>query len=210
VIVLGWFVLWNLSRVHALRAGRSAGDDPGPCCRGVSPALAAIARPIYALVGNPFSQPAAALFALRHGVDLHRWDLVVGAHALNPGLDPLGDGSYVKEETVWRFADRFVIRGLGPAGVDGKIAFRPLTAPRAEAFVMILLPDRLRARLPVSGAGPVVIRWNGDEVARGPATAAWQEISFEVDPEVVTNVLEIEGTPGLRVGGLRLGYLRLR
>jgi hypothetical protein len=212
VLVLGWFVAWNLDRVHHLRAGRSAGDPAGPCCPGVSPALAAIAKPVYRLAGNPFSQPAAALFALRHGVDRHRWDVVVGNHAMNPGLDPLGDGSYARERTVWnlaaRHAEKYLIAGFGPPEVDGKQPFRRTTAARARAFVMILLPDRLAARLPVAGEGEVVVRWNGREVARTGATAAWQEIGFEVGPSVVTNVLEIEAPPGLRVGGVALSYAR--
>lgn len=207
ILVLGWFVVWNLDRVQRLRAGRSAGDEPGPSYRNVSPPLAAIARPIYDAIGNPFSQPAAALFALRHGVDGHRWDNLVGVHAMNPGLDPLADGSYVDEQTTWGLSNNVVIEGFGPGERDGKQPFRRTTAPRARAFVMILLPDALRGRLPISGDGPVILRWNGEEVARAAAAADWQEVSFEMVPRVVTNVLEIEATPGLRVGGLRLSYL---
>lgn len=203
VVVLGWFVAWNLQQVWPLRGGKPAQFSAGPaCCRQVKWPQRAIARPIYDAVGNPFAWPASAIFSLRYGLPLQRWDLVHGEYPWLPPIDytPASlRGSSVQWNLGSSNSQPYLVGGFGKSQSGPGRPVRWTTARRAEVIVPNLLPDPLKVSLwlqpnlaPGVVGKPVVIRWNGDVVARatlgpGPTTLTWN-----IRGDVGDNLLAIE------------------
>jgi len=230
--VLGYLLAWNLAWVSRLAAAAPAGRDDIPTCCDVPRPLARVARPIYDLVGNPFELPASALFAVRHGVDLRRWDQTVGAYPLVPPFLGFSDGSYRRAVGTWDVVARarFVLGGFGPTGQGAGRRWRWTTAPRAEVLLPLLVPERHRVTIPMAANAapgetvPVEVWWNGRRVAHVALGAAWTDVVFDTDAGLgegtVTITSEIRpprltGTPalpaptvpvGVAVGTWSLGF----
>lgn len=232
VLMLGWFVAWNLGWVTNFKRGRAPERRAGPiCCRGVPGPMAAVAQPIYRAIGNPFALPASAMLWLRHGLHPQRWDHVVGDYPWVPATD-YTRASIAGKGASWDLggngAGPYVIRGLGPPQSGPGRAIRWTTAPVAEILVPNLLPTPQRLSLWVApnapaGGAPVdlVVRWNGDVVARASLTAvpATHAIEWNIEGDVGLNVLRVEAslqppvgvagqwTPGAPAG-IAIGALR--
>jgi hypothetical protein len=185
IAVLGYFLVWNMNWVGQLRHAKSAGRGPAPlCCGDVPGPLAWLARPIHRAIGNPFAFPASALYSWKHDVDLARWDKIVGDYPLQP--PPLGynDGSYRKVTTNWWPSDDFLIEGWAKGQAAGGKKWRWTTQRSARFLIPILLPEPHQITAPVAAnVGPgqtaeVVVRVDGDEVARAQVGPAWTTITF--------------------------------
>ncbi len=214
IAVLGWFVVWNVSQVGILRRGKAAGHRTGPsCCRRASQPMRAVAEPIYRVVGNPFSFPANALFALRHGVDLLRWDRIVGTYVNVPPWDKYNDGRYKKKFSKWNIAsgglDSAILSGFGGPQMDGKEAYRWTVEASARALVPILLPEAHRFRIRVSSGGAqrkeASFLVNGVVYATKEVTRRWTKVEFDVPEDgliVGENTIEIRSEIGAASQGL--------
>ena len=225
--VLGYFVAWNLAWVGRLANGAPAGRDNRPSCCGDVPApLSWIAKPIYRAVGNPFEFPANVWFAVRHDVDLRRWDAAVGNYALVPGVLGYVDGSYRKAAATWNAIDpRYLLDGFGELQRQGVRTWRWTTEPRARLLVPLLLPEPHRITMPIAAnAAPnepsyVQVACNGTIVARALVGAGWRTIAFDTDGSVGENVIEIVAdtrpfrgslpAPGPGVFGVAIGPIRV-
>lgn len=193
----GWFVAWNVARVMPLRGGRPANFGAGPaCCRQVGPPLSTVAQPVYDAVGNPFALPASALFALRHGVPLARWDAVQGDYPWVPAIDYTREG-LAGQVARWPLGgprtDKHALRGLAKGSKAHGL--RWTTAPRAEILVPNLLPEPLELALRLVPNGAVrplvVVRWNGREVAR-QELASERVVRWQIRGDVGDNLLVVE------------------
>jgi hypothetical protein len=199
VAVLGYLVAWNLVWVSALSHARQAGrDNRATCCDDVPAPLSWIARPVYAVVGNPFEFPANAWFALEHGVDLRRWDEAVGNYALVPGVLGYSDGSYRKATATWNAIDeRYLLDGFGPLQRAGPRSWRWTTATSATLIVPLLMPEPHRITMPIAAnAGPgeslfVQVTCNGTLVAQALVRAEWTAITFDTDGSLGENEITI-------------------
>jgi hypothetical protein len=205
VIVLGWFVAWNLGWVTHYKRGRAPERRAGRiCCRDVPAPLAALARPVYRAVGNPFALPASAVMRLRYGLPLTRWDEVVGEY---PWMPPMHytRAAIVGQGASWDLGGTgvtpFVLTGLGPPGPGPGRAIRWTTARTAEVLVPNLLPSPQRLSLwvapntPADGAPvDVTIRWNGAVVARASlaAVSPTRTVEWDIRGDVGLNVLSVE------------------
>ncbi len=202
IVVLGYLVAWNLAWVSRLAHARPAGrDNVATCCTDMPAPLSWVARPIYAAIGNPFELPASAWFAVRHDVELQRWDTAVGNYALVPGVLGYNDGSYRKVSATWNALDaRYLLEGWGPLQRDRGRSWRWTTADRASLLLPLLMPEPHRITLPIignAGAGAqiqVEIACNGSVVAQGSVGASWTTISFDTDGRIGENEITITAT----------------
>jgi hypothetical protein len=206
IIVLGYFVTWNLSWVGQLRHGASAGrNNTTSCCDDVPKSLKSIAAPIYRVLGNPFALPASAWFAWQHGVELKRWDRIVGNYPLVPGVLGYQDGSYRNAVATWNLTDDggtpYLLGGYGPPQTGEGKRWRWTVEPRASALLPILMPEPHRITIPLFANAsrdqqlPVVIRANGNVVADVKLGPGWTPVTFDTDGSVGENVIDIECTP---------------
>ncbi len=228
LVLVAPFLAWNLRKASQHTSGRAAHSEHSPsCCDNVPDALRGPARWIYARIGNPFQFPASALFALRHDVDVRRWDQLVGRYALVPPWNALEDAQLPRHQGTLAIgssaADPNVAEGLSaPVLIDGRPA-RWTTAPRARLLVPNNMPygQRLSLSLAPGHAREVTLRWNGDVVARAPLEG-WTEVVFDLPAiELHTNELWIEADLGLAAPpqqgaapaqpvGVAVGELRIR
>lgn len=200
VVGLGWFVWWNLTAVWPLHGGRPAMFVAGPCCPRVSGPLRDVGVAVYRRVGNPFAFPANALFALRHGVGLDRWDRVVGDYPWVPPLD-YTPASLRGQSERWRIGsgrkDPYMVRGFGP-GLSVRGGVRWTVAREATALVPNLIPEPLEVALWVKPNLPrgvmtktVRVRWNGRVVAEKAVTGE-TELTWRIRGDVGLSRLEVE------------------
>ena len=215
VLGLGWFVAWNIQQVWPLRGGKPAQYVAGPgCCQQVKSVQRAIAQPIYDAIGNPFSLPASAVFALRHDVSLQRWDLVHGEYPWVPVIT-YTRASIRGHAAQWNLggprAEPYLLGGFGPSRMGPGRAIRWTTARRAEALVPNLLPDRMTVSVwvrpnlaPGVVVKPIVVRWNGDVVAQATLEAGPTVLRWSIAGDVGDNVIAIEAPldPATDVEGL--------
>ena len=140
VVVFGGLVAVNLSRVWHLRAGAPAPSELAPTCCGGMPGFVAA---LYDHVGNPFELPASALFAIRHGVSLRRWDRIVGDYPLTPPFGAYRDDTLHGSGPRGCRADEFLVGDWSPThGGD-----RPhRTTTHGRVLVPILIPQPTNAR----------------------------------------------------------------
>ena len=221
VLVLAWFMAWNLAHVQRLRAGKAPSSHPRKmCCKKVPGPMRTLSQPIYDRIGNPFALPASALFAWQHDVPLKRWDTAVGDYADRPGFDQYTSGAYRKRRFKWNLPGvhfgRYLIGGFGPRQIlppqfGKQKPFRWTTGPRARMIVPLFMPEAHRFSVRVSpnlgpGEAPVRVRVRfndtvylerelGGAAGRPPG---WTELAFEVPAsgiEVGTNELAIEVEP---------------
>jgi hypothetical protein len=209
VVVLGWFVAWNIAQVQPHRRGKAAGRGVGPsCCKRVPKPLAKVAKPIYDVVGNPFTFPANAMFALKYGTDLKRWDNAVGDYVFVPPWYEYNDGRYKKRMGKWNIPSpsmtRYVISGLGPPQKYNKMkrGYRWTTSKRAEVLVPILLPEAHRFKMRTAtnsakGDPPQTVSWYVNGVKRHTQELApgWHDVQFNVPLSginVGNNVVAVE------------------
>jgi hypothetical protein len=219
-VILGYFVAWNLAWVGRLTSGAPAGRDNRPtCCNDVPAPLSWIAKPVYRVVGNPFELPASAWFAIRHGVELQRWDAAVGNYALVPGVLGYEDGSYRRVSATWNAIDeRYVVDGFGPLQRAGGRSWRWTTGDSATLLVPLLMPEPHRITMPIAAnaaAGEplyVQINCNGKLVATAFVRAGWSSITFDTDGSVGETAIEIvaavrpyRGSVAAAPGGVAVG-----
>ena len=168
---------------------------------------------VYRTIGNPFEFPANAIYAIRHGVDLDRWDVIVGDYPLVPALDSLLDARLWQQRGVWRIGspgiEPYLVRGFGPSEKAARVQ-RTTTAAAATVLVPNLLPygQRMTLWLGPGGAQHATVRWNG-EVVGETALAAWTPVTFDL-PRIAlhTNELTIESEAGgVAVGDLEVALL---
>lgn len=208
ILILGWFVLWNLIEVQKLRRGRAANSAPHPMCCGQVPGfMRAIAKPIYETVGNPFALPASGIFALRYDQHPKTWDLVAGNYADFPDLGDMNDGTFWRRIHKWNlpgvnFAP-YLTGGFGPHQRHGTY-FRWTVADRAGALVPLYLGVPHRFTVPVfanAGQGQTVrvkVRFNGAIQIDRELGPGWHQLDFDVAPPILhtgMNELEIEAEP---------------
>lgn len=203
VLVLGSMVAWNIWRIRDLRAGKGAPSEVEPTCCDKTPEWAR--GPItwvYRWIGNPFEWPASALFAMRHGVEIQRWDRAVGNYPLMPAWESMLSDAMYSERGAWRIgyplSEPYLVgHWSGPHTGEGK-AMRWTVSKAVTAIVPNLMPyaQRFTLSLAPGGTRDVVVRWDGDVVARTTLRDGWQDIVFEVaDLAVGEHELTIEATP---------------
>lgn len=201
-LVLGSFVAWNLAKAIALRSGKPAPNELSPsCCDNLPRPLRGMASLVYGTIGNPFQFPANAVFALRHGVDIRRYDQVVGNYPFVPPWNALSDAEMPRHKGTLRIGsggnDPLIVAGFSRAATADR-PFRWTTEPTATVLVPNLLPygQRLWLWLAPGGATHVVIKWNGNEVAAQDLPAGWTRVSFDLPHMGLhTNELAIEASP---------------
>ena len=198
IAVLGCFVAWNLNRVSKLDRGKGApAEHILSCCNRMPLALRGTARWIYDRVGNPFQFPANAIFALRHDVPLKRWDEIVGNYALIPSLGDARDNKIAGIRGEWPIASDatgpYLVHGWSPAHSEAARKFRFTVAGAATMLVPNLMPDLQRVTVWIAAdhSKEVVVKWNGDVVARRTVEAAWMPIEFTIEGDLHANELTV-------------------
>lgn len=216
VIVLLWFVVWNLCYAAPTR-GRLRAAPAEICCDELPDVMQKIAEPVYEKYGNPFAFPANALFARRWDVEMTRWDQLVN----NIYADKLSFDDYRLNRGRdtwhhWNLAGAgvmqpYLLRGYGPhqpyraTGAKKVSYLRWLIADSGEALVPLFLggPHELEVAVYpnlAEGDPPVLIRiaFNGTVYYEGLLARGWTTASFTVPDEAIErgmNLLEIRGPP---------------
>ena len=211
VVLFAPLIATNLMHVGRLASGRPAESElDDDCCRNVPPPLERPARRIYLAIGNPFAFPANAIFALRHGVPIHRWDQTIGSYPIAPGLAEVRGNNLYRLRGVWRVGSAgswpFLVDGWSISLAGGR-PLRYTLARSATVLVPNLMPygQRVSVWLAPGGANRVRLRWNGERVAETELPGGWTRVSFDLpDIELHTNELTIEAelapmplTPGM-------------
>lgn len=202
VLALAPFVAWNLARAIALRGGKPAPSALSPsCCDNIPPPLRGVMSAVYQTIGNPFQFPANAIFAAEHGVDLQRWDQVVGNYPFVPRWNALTEEERPRHRGVLRIAspqsEPLIVSGFSQP-VTAARAFRWTTQTQATVLVPNLLPSgqRLSLWLAPGFATRVTVMWNGSSVATADLEG-WTRVSFDLpDIGVHTNELTITASLG--------------
>lgn len=202
--ILAPFVAWNLWRVSDYQRGRAAPAELEPTCCAKLPAhFASPLRWIYNRIGNPFQFPANAIFALRHGVEIQRWDNAVGYYALVPPAHTLLDDRMYAERGGWRIgypkAEPYLMGGWSGPRTFGETWFRWTTARDARALVPNLMPYPQRMLLEVAPgfAREVTIRWDGKLVMKVHLEDGFNTLTFDIyDMSVGEHELAIESDIG--------------
>ncbi len=201
--ILGPMIAWNIWRIRYLAGGKGAPAELEPtCCAKLPKRFAAPLRWVYHKVGNPFEFPANAWFALKHGVEIQRWDIAVGYYALMPSAQSLRSDSMYDERGSWRIgypkAEPYLIGHWSGPKPFGDRWFRWNVSQRVTALVPNLMPypQRFTLQLAPGGARDVTVLWDGEVVAKGTLVDDWQNIVFDVyDLGVGEHELTIDATP---------------
>ena len=106
-------------------------------------------------VGNPFELPASAVFAIEHGVGLARFDHVLDAYPLVPGVLGYLDGSYRRATAQLGHRRRWwravAARRVRPAAARSDHALAVDRPPsRADLLVPLLMPEPHRITMPIA------------------------------------------------------------
>ena len=207
ILVLGWFLAWNLTQHHRLRAGKAAnGALQKMCCKRVPRALATVAEPIYERIGNPFAMPASLLMWWRYGVPLQRWDEIAGHYPDHPDLRLYNQDKHWTRQRGWNFPAAYVTGGLGPPQRYARRVFRWTTAPSAGLLVPLFVANEARTfslEVLPNGAGDgnparVEVLLNGVSYVDKELEPGWSRVEFTVPPEGLErglNLLEARSTP---------------
>ncbi len=204
IAILGGLVTWNVLKVRKYRSGRAAPAELAPAQPPDS------LRWLYDRVGDPFEFPANAIYALRHGVSLKRWDETVGNYPLVPALDSLLSDKLWQQQGGWAIGsggETYLVGGFGPVVHDGQV-HRLTVAPDATVLVPNLMPygQKLTLWLGPGTAHHATVAWNGKIVADVELTA-WTPVSFDLpDIALHTNELSI-AQAGVAVGDLQVQFL---
>ncbi len=203
VAILGPLLAWNYHAVRKLKAGKAASAERVlPCCNFAPDGTHPFFASIYASIGDPFAFPANAIFAIRHGVPLQRWDAAVGDYPLVPPLDTLLDDRIWKQRGHAGLAAPYVVAGFGPS-LPAVHPFRWTTAATATLLVPNLMPygQRVTLWLAPGGATHATVSWNGDIVAAVDLGPGWTAVGFDLpDIALHTNELTVEALPALATG----------
>ncbi len=199
---LGSCVTWNLARVGELRAGKAASSELVPtCCGRIARWLRPAIEAVYDRIGNPFELPASALYALRHGVELQRWDHAVGRYPLVPAFGDVRGDRLAGVRGKWSFGSAaikpFLLDGWSTA-VTADRTFRYTLAPVATAVIPNLMPNDQRWTLWLAAAGShdVTISYDDETVAHAALGTGWTAVQFDLRaPAVGDHELSIEATP---------------
>jgi len=171
VLVLGSMIAWNVWRLHDLRGGKGAPSDPAPTCCDKTPTWARGPLAwVYYRIGNPFEFPANALFAMKHGVEIQRWDRAVGNYPLMPSWQSMLTDEMFDERGAWRIGyprsePDLVGHWSGTQTGEGQ-AMRWTGPPTVEAHDPNLKPYRQRSQTAL-GPGRTPSGHTGG--SRGPA-----------------------------------------
>lgn len=199
VVVIAPFVAWNLDRVFLLGGGKAAPDGLAPTCCDRAPRWT---RPtlswFYDRIGNPFELPASAIFALRHDVEIQRWDRAVGNYAVMPNFEQLSTKKLANVGGRWRIgypgSEPYLIgRFTGPR--DGDRWFRWTLDEKVRVLVPNIVPNdqHVTIHLAPAGARRVKLSWNDQVVFDGELKDGWNEIGFTLfSPAVGEHELAIE------------------
>jgi Dolichyl-phosphate-mannose-protein mannosyltransferase len=199
VLVLLPFVAWNLDRVFVFKKGRPAPDGLSPTCCSRMPDWAEPSLQwVYNRVGNPFQFPASAWFALRHDVEIQRWDRSVGNYAVMPNFEQLSTGKLVGVGGRWRAgypgSEPYLVgRFSGPR--ENERWFRWTLDRRVRVIVPNIVPNdqHVAVVLAPAGARHVKLSWNDQVVFDGDLHDGWNTIGFTLyQPEVGEHELAIE------------------
>lgn len=203
MLVLVPFIAVNISRTIALRGGKPAPSALSPsCCDHIARPLRGLVSTVYQHIGNPFQFPANAIFAWLHGVDLRRWDHVVGNYPFVPPWNALTEADRPRHRGVLPLgsaeSEPLLVSGFSrPVTADR--AFRWTTQARATVLVANLLPygQRLSLWLAPGFASRVELMWNGASVATADLNG-WTKVSFDLpDIDLHTNELTIAANVGM-------------
>ena len=209
VVPLGLALSWNLGRVASLRGGKAPGNiRETSCCERFVPAFRPIAQWVYDRIGDPFELPASAIFAIRHGVSLRRWDELSGDYPLEPEFRQIHDDRLVHAkgeiQVGWPEAARYLVGGWTAPHHAGRPS-RATTAPGATVLVPNLVPCDQQITAVLSAPGQqVTLRWDGDAVATATLGASWTPVRFVVHAmSVGTHELAID-PPGIAAATIQL------
>ncbi|HTL34716.1 MAG TPA: hypothetical protein VL326_16425 [Kofleriaceae bacterium] len=202
IVILLPFVRWNLDRVSDLEAGKAATAELEPTCCAKIPwkhARGPITW-VYSWIGNPFEFPANAYFALKHDVEIQRWDVAVGYYALVPPAATLVDDRMYFEHGGWRIgypkAEPYLIGGWSGPHFGGDKSFRWTTDKVVRVIVPNLMPypQRLRLWLAAGAGHHAIVRWDDRVVARPDLSEpGWHPVQFDLrDMPVGEHELSIE------------------
>ncbi len=201
IVILLPFIAWNLWRVSDYQHGKAAPADLEPtCCEKLPARFATPLRWIYNRIGNPFEFPANLIFALRHDVEIQRWDNAVGNYALMPPAHTLLDDSMYAERGGWRIgypkAEPYLVGGWSDAQQQGDTWYRWTTARNAVVLVPNLMPypQRMLLTLAPGYSQDVTIRWDGKRVmATRLERLGFTTLTFDIyDMPVGEHELQIE------------------
>jgi hypothetical protein len=199
LLVILPFVVWNLDRLFLFGKGRAAPDGLAPTCcdrgpRWMQPTLHAI----YDRIGNPFEFPANAIFAMRHGVEIQRWDRAVGNYAVVPNFDQLSSNNLVNVSGRWKVgspgSEPYLI-GRFTGARDGDRWFRWTLDKRVRMLVPNLVPNDQHVTVWIAPAGAkrAKLAWNDTVVFDGELKPGWNQIGFTLEaPFVGEHELSIE------------------
>jgi len=198
--VLLFFVGVNLQIFREFRKGKLDGSGQVPTRETYRIALAGFLRDVGETIGNPLSWPSNWIFALRHGVDVQRYDLVHGFHFLDDnhvGANPHDPKLDDKLDLTRTWPERFLVRGWSQVSKLEGIKVRPANAPVAR----LLLPLNVHKGIGLSfrmkpGADNtrLEILFNGEPVLDKTLTGGWQSVSARVEPRLIrrgTNLVEL-------------------
>lgn len=202
VVLIGPFVAWNLDRVFFFGHGKAAPEGLVPCCETAARWLRRPLHAVYDVVGDPFQFPANAIFAMRHGVEIQRWDRAVGNYPITPGFDLLSQNKLAGASGRWRVgapgSEPYLIGAwTGPRESDRW--FRWTLAREVRVLVPNLLPNDQHVEVAIAPAGAkhVKVRWNDDVIFDGELRDGWNAIGATIlRPAVGENELSIESELG--------------
>jgi hypothetical protein len=221
VLVLAPFIAWNLDRVFHLGAGKAAPEGMQPCCDRAPPWIRGALTNAFNTVGNPFEFPANAIFALRHGVGIQRWDAAVGNYPVMPNFDQLSQRKLAGVSGRWRVGfpdnEQYLI-GAWSAAKQTDRWQRVTLDRRVRVLVPNILPNdqHVTVWLAPAGARRVKLSWNDQPFFDGDLHDGWNEIGMTIyGPGLGEHELTIEselGTcPGMpRACGVALHSIDLR
>lgn len=201
--VLGSLIAWNLWRVDNLSGGVGAPAELEPTCCAKTPRFL---RPnlqwIYNRVGNPFQFPASAYFAVKHGVEIQRWDHAVGYYSLVPPAASLRNDSMFAESGAWRIgypkAEPYLVGEWSGAQMAHEKSYRWTLSPRATAIVPNLMPypQHFTLWLAPGSSHHVIIRWDDRIVVDQDLTPGWQPVNWTIrDMTTGEHDLHIDAMP---------------
>ncbi|MDQ3365356.1 MAG: hypothetical protein M3680_08010 [Myxococcota bacterium] len=186
--ILTPFVAWNLWRVRDYQAGKAAPEGLIPtCCEHLPRGFARPLTAVFRQIGNPFQFPANLLFALRHGVEIQRWDRAVGTYPVMPPLNLIFDDDLAGQSGRWRLGfpdtERYLIGTWSPSQAADR-RFRWTLEPTVRALVPNLLPKARTVTVwlsPGGAAKPVTLRWNDRVAYAGVLAPGWTPVAFDLD-----------------------------
>lgn len=207
--VLAWFVWWNQCYDSKARDRRKS-EPLKICCEEVPGFMEAVSRPVHRGIGNPFSMPASALFAWRHGGRYKDWGkAVTGDYAARPKWPELMENRVNRRWFNWNIPgvnfEPYLSRGMGPRqqywphpDAARKKNFRWTTAPRGSVLVPLFLPSAYQFNLQLHGnlgpddpPVPVTIELNGRVISEHSLPFGWQRILVRAPAEHVRRGINV-------------------